>query len=119
MRDAPVRTRPSEGDVVAQQQLAQPVTGAHQITPHILACPDQVTQRLLLGARNPHRVQTVDHQQPHQPLRVTPVGLHLVLGRALDLPRCRDHTLNVMKEGPPGARDNGRLVTQSGHEEVP
>ena len=36
----------------------------------------------------------VDHQQPHHPLGVAPVGLDLVLRRALDLPRRRDHAPN-------------------------
>jgi hypothetical protein len=76
---------------MAQQQLADPVARAHQIAAHVLARPDQVAQRLLLAARDPDRVQSADHQQPHEPLGVTAVGLHTILRRPLDLARRRHH----------------------------
>ena len=52
----------------------------------------QVTQRFLLAAGYPHRDQPADHQQPHEALSVTAIGLDPVLRRTLDLPRRRDHT---------------------------
>ena len=77
---------------MTQQQLAQPLPGAHQITPDRLPGADDVTQRLLLAGRNPDRVQRVDHQQAQHPLGVALIGLDLVPSRPLDLPRRRDHT---------------------------
>jgi hypothetical protein len=84
-----------EADAVAQQQLGEPVPAAHQINPYGLASTDQVTQRLLLIARNPDRVQLPSHQQPREQLRVTTIGLHTVPARARDLARRRDHTLHT------------------------
>jgi hypothetical protein len=48
--------------VISQEQLSQPVPGAHQIAAQILACSDQIAQRLLLTARHANRVQRSDHQ---------------------------------------------------------
>jgi hypothetical protein len=94
---AAVRDRPRAGgvfvaDVVAQQQLAQPLPGAHQIAAQRLPGADDIAQRLLLSGRDPDRVQRVDHQQPQHALRVALIGLDLISGRPLDLPRRRDHT---------------------------
>ena len=88
----PAAGRVLVADVVAQQELRQPLAGAHQIDSYVLTRTDQIAQRFLLGRRHPDRVQRVDHQQPHQPLGVTRVGLDLVLRRTLDLARRRDHT---------------------------
>ena len=76
---------------MAQQQLAQSLPGAHQITAHVLPRADQIAQRLLLDRRHPDRVQRVDHQQAQHPLGVTLVCLELVLRGPLDLPRRRHH----------------------------
>ena len=78
-------------DAVAEQQLGQSLPSAHQIPTHVLPRADEITERLLLDARDPDRVQPVDHQQPQHPLGVPQVGLDLVLRRALDLPRRRHH----------------------------
>ena len=96
---AAVSDRPGAGgvlvaDVVAQQQLAQSLPGAHQITSDSLPGADDIAQRLLLAARDPDRVQSVDHQQAQHPLGVALIGLDLIRGRPLDLPRRRDHTPN-------------------------
>ena len=68
---------------------------AHQIHPHALARADQVTQRLLLGPRNPNRVQLAGQQQPDQQLGVTPVGLHAIPRGPGDLARRRDDALHA------------------------
>jgi hypothetical protein len=81
-------------DVVAQQQLAHPVARPHQIAADVLAGAHQVAQRLLLRDRHPDRVQPADHQQTHEPLGVSLVGLDAVLRGALDLARRRDHTFD-------------------------
>jgi hypothetical protein len=95
-------------DVVSQQQLAQPVPGAHQVDADVLARPDEVAQRLLLAARHAHRVQTVDHQQPHQPLGVAAVGLDAVLGGPLDLPGRRNDAVDPVRRQRPRQREPGR-----------
>jgi hypothetical protein len=56
---------------VAQQQLGEPLPGAHQIATHVLSRAHEIAQRLLLDARYPHRVQRVAHQEPQHPLGVT------------------------------------------------
>jgi hypothetical protein len=53
-----------EAQVVAQQQLADAVTRAHQITAQILAGADQITQAFFCDRRHAHRVQLAGHQQP-------------------------------------------------------
>jgi hypothetical protein len=92
MTNGPVRARPVKRDVVAQQQLAHAVTGAHQVATHVLTRPDQIAQRLFLAAGDPDWMQSIDHQQPHEALGIALVGLHPVLRGALDLARRRDHT---------------------------
>jgi hypothetical protein len=79
---------------VAQQQLREPMTGAHQIHPDRLAGADQVAQRLLLIARNPDRMQ-LPRQQLHQVLRVPTIGLHPIPARARDLARRRHDALDA------------------------
>ena len=86
--------------------------GAHQIAADVLTRTDQITKRLFLDVRNPDRVQAVDHQQSHQPLSVAAIGLDLVLRRALDLPRCRDHTPNP---APPAAHGQARTPSAQPH----
>ena len=93
---AAVSDRPRAGgvlvaNVVTQQQLAEPLPGAHQITADRLPGANDIAQRLLLAGRDPDRVQRVDHQQAQHPLGVALIGLDLVPGGPLDLPRRRDH----------------------------
>ena len=68
---------------------------AHQIHPDRVTRADQVTQRLLLIAGNPDRVQLARQQQPHQMLGVAAIGLHAIPARPRDLARRRDHTLHA------------------------
>ena len=67
---------------------------ARQIHPQHLARADQITQRLLLGARDPDRVQLAGEQQPHQVLSVTAIVLDPVPARTRNLRRRRDNTLD-------------------------
>ena len=60
-----------EPDPVPQQQLGEPMPAAHQVHPHRIPRADQVTQRLLLIARNPDRMQLAGQQQPDEMLGVT------------------------------------------------
>ncbi len=71
-----MRDRPRAGSVVVanvmmEQQLAQSLPGAHQVTADGLPGAHHVTQRLLLARRDPDWVQAVDHQQAQDPLGVT------------------------------------------------
>jgi hypothetical protein len=84
-----------EAHVVAQQQLRQAVTAAHQIDADSLARTDEVTQRFFLGARDTHRMQLARQQQPDEMLGVTAIGLHLIAGRTRDLARCRDDAVDL------------------------
>src|ERR1019366_3418090 len=68
---------------------------SHQIPPDRVTGADQVTQRLLLIAGNPDRVQLARQQQPHQMLGVPPIGLHAIPACARDLARRRDHALHA------------------------
>ena len=68
---------------------------AHQIHPHRVPRADQVTQRLLLIAGNPDRVQLSRQQQPDEMLSVTTIGLDAIAARPGDLARRRDHTLHA------------------------
>lgn len=84
-----------EAHAVTQQQLAEAVTAAHQINTDSLARPDEIAQRLLLGAGYPDRVQLARPQQPHEQLGVATIGLHAIPGRPWDLARRRDDTPHV------------------------
>jgi hypothetical protein len=91
-----VRLRPvgpwtREAHLVAQQKLDQAVASSHQIAAQILARPDQVTQRFLLNRGDDHTVKLTGHQQPHQPLRVSPIGLDTIHGAAWNEPRRANH----------------------------
>ena len=81
---------------------------AHQIAAQILTRAHQVTQRLLLLARDPDRVQAVDHQQPQHALGVAPVGLHAILRRPLDLARRRHHATDPRGAQPARQGEPGR-----------
>jgi hypothetical protein len=72
-------------DPVTQQQLREPMPGAHQIHPHRLASAHQVAQRLLLGPRHPDRVQLAGQQQAGQMLGVTAVSFDPIPRRPRDL----------------------------------
>ena len=71
-------------DVMSQQQLAQPLPGAHQITTNRLTRPNDITERFLLASRHANRVKPIDHQQAQHPLGVALIGLDLVpAGRSI------------------------------------
>src|ERR1035441_2542065 len=78
---------------------------SHQIPPDRVTGADQVTQRLLLIAGNPDRVQLARQQQPHQMLGVPPIGLHAIPACARDPARRPDHAPR-----PPGCRAPRRSV---------
>ena len=67
------------------------MAGAHQVHADRLASAHEVTQGLLLGARDAHRVQLAREQQADQQLGVAAVGLDALPGGARDLARRRDH----------------------------
>jgi len=84
-----------EAMAVAQQQLAQPVTLAHQIDADRFSGADEIAQRLLLVAGHADRLQLAGQQQPDEVLGVAAVGLHAVPRRARDLARRRDHAVHA------------------------
>ena len=83
-----------ELNAVAQQQLREPVPGAHQIQPQRFPRAHEITQRFLLRARHADLVKLSREQQPGDVLSVARVGLHAVPTSAWDLRRCRDHALD-------------------------
>ena len=88
-----VRPRPGGRVVhrpVTEQQLREPMPGAHQITAHILTSAHQITCSLLLRSRHPHRGDLAEPKQPRQPLSITPISLDPI-GRRPDLRRCRNN----------------------------
>jgi hypothetical protein len=62
---------------VAQQQLGQPVAGAHEIAAGVLAGAHEIACCLLLEARHAHRDELAQAQQPRQALGISAVGLDL------------------------------------------
>jgi len=53
---------------VPEQQLREPVTGAHQITAGVLACAHEITRGLVLRLGHTYRGYLAQPQQPRQPL---------------------------------------------------
>ena len=104
----PCAAGPVEAHVVAQQQLGQPVTGAHQITANVLAGAHEIAQRLLAECRDAHRVQPADHQQPQHPLGVATVGLDAIARRPFDLARRRHDTTHARRLERPREPEPGR-----------
>jgi len=104
----PVGLRPLEADLAAQQQLRQPMPGAHQIAAQILTRTDEVAQRLLLDARDRHPMQLPGRQQPHQALGIATVGLDAVTGPARDQPRRADHAIDPGRRQAPRQHEPGR-----------
>jgi hypothetical protein len=84
-----------EPDPVPQQQLREPVPAPHQVDTDRFASTNQVTQRLLLIARNPNRMQLPGQQQPDEVLGVATIGLDPIPRRAGNLARRRDHALHT------------------------
>jgi hypothetical protein len=70
------------------------VTGAHQIAAQILAGADQIAQALGLhrGHRDPTKL--TGHQQPHQPLGVTLIGLDAIRRSARNQARRTHQTIH-------------------------
>ena len=52
------------------------MASTHQIAAQILAGPHQVTQALGLDGRDADAMQLAGHQQPHETLGITLIGLH-------------------------------------------
>ena len=95
-------------DVVAQQELPEPVPGAHQITADVLARANHVAQRLLLAARNTDWVQSRRSSKGARVARRRAVGLDLVLRGTLDLSRRRDHAVDPGRRERAGEPEPGR-----------
>ncbi len=81
---------PSVQLLPSKQELRHPVACPHQVAADVLAGTGEVAHRLLARRRHPDRVNSADHQKPHQALGVAAIGLDPVLGGALDLARCCD-----------------------------
>jgi hypothetical protein len=67
---------------VAQQQLGEPVAGAHEVGSGRLAGADQVAGGLLLGVGDPDRHQVPEAQGAGEALGVPPVVLDPVAARS-------------------------------------
>ena len=97
MRLGPVGLRPVEADLVAQQQLRQPMTGAHEIAAQILPRTHQIAQRLFLDAGTATAMQLTRGQQPHQALGVAAIGLDAIARPARNQPRRADQTVDAYR----------------------
>jgi hypothetical protein len=64
----------------AQQELSQPVPGAHQISAGVFDAAHQVAELLIGDGGREHKSQLAGGEQPDQPDRVTPIGLDPVPG---------------------------------------
>jgi hypothetical protein len=60
----PRLTRPLPVDLAAQQEVPDPMPGAHQIGADVLAAADQIPQLLTLDRRNRHQRQLSRRQEP-------------------------------------------------------
>ena len=107
-----VSTRPGRpagvDDAVAQQQLRDPVPGAHQVPAAVLPRPHQVPGGFLLHPWNRHRGDLIQAQQSRQVHRVPGVGLHPVARGALQLRRGRHHAPDPIGVQRPGQSEAGR-----------
>ena len=104
----PMLTRPRPDQPVAQQQLADPMAGTHQIAAEILTSAHQVTQRLKLNSRHRNWAQLAGRVQPRELERIACVGLDPVTRLARDRTRCADHQLDTSRPGCPRQREPGR-----------
>ena len=105
---SPCLAGPRPDQPLAQQQLADPVTGAHQITAEILTGTHQVTQRLELRRCHQHRPQLARRVQLGELQRVAGVGLDLVTGLTRNCTRRADHHLNTRRTSCPRQPEPGR-----------
>jgi hypothetical protein len=97
-----------EADLVAKQELREPVAGSHQVLAHVFTGSDEVAKRLLGRPGDADRVKPSGHQQPDEVLGVAAVGLHLLGRAAWDLARCCDHALDPGFAQGPGEPIAGR-----------
>jgi hypothetical protein len=97
MTIGPRLSRPRPDQPAAQQELADPVPGAHQIAAQILTRPHQITQRLELGRGDQHRPKLAGRVKPCELQRVTHICFDPVTGLTRDRARRANHHLNTSR----------------------
>ena len=89
VRHRPRAARPGEALSTSQQELPEPVPGAHQIPADVIDAAHHVAELLIPDSRNERERQLAGSQQSHHPDRVTTVGLHPITRTLRD--RARRH----------------------------
>ena len=85
-------------DLAAQQELPDPMPGAHQIHADVLTAAHEITQLLTLDRRDRDQRQLAGRQQPRQPDRVTLIGLDPIRRRTLGLARRAHPELEPLRQ---------------------
>jgi len=93
---------------VTQQQLGEPVAGAHEIAAQSFAGTNQVAHRFLLDARHRDRMQLAGSQQPDQSFGVALIGLDPIARPARHQTRRADHAAHTGPRQSPRERKAGR-----------
>ena len=96
----PRLARPLPVDLAAQQELPDPMPGAHQVHADVLAAAHQVAQLLTLHRRDRDQHELAGRQQPGQPDRVALIGLDPIRRRTLGLPRRAHPELDPLRQRP-------------------
>ena len=104
------------GDPAAEEQLAEPVLGAHLILLGVAAGPDQVAQGLVLFVGDPHRGEVTAAQQPAELEGIAAVGLDPVARTAGDQRGRDDHALDAQRGQLPVQRKPGRSRLVGDHQ---
>jgi len=82
---------------LTQEKLAQPMFGAQAVGLGSGSRPDQITQRLVLRARDPDGRKITTAQQAGEFEGIAAVGLELVTGPHWDQRRRHDDTVEIQR----------------------
>jgi hypothetical protein len=106
--DGPGPAPPRVALTAAQQELPEPVAGAHQVAAHVLNRAHEVAEVLVLDARHEREPKLAGGQQPDQPGGVAAVGLDPVARTLGDRPRRRHSNVDLALARRPGQAEAGR-----------
>ena len=92
------------------------MTRSHQVLARVLDTAHQITEALIDLARHERKTQFTSSEQPHQPLRVTPVSLHPIPRRPRDRPRRHDpHVQPTLLSDPHQSEPRRARLIHRGH----